>query len=555
MLLAESLAAYLYEAGAQTFFGVLGEANIAIATALTERGATYVYARREDAAVAMADGWSRRSQATGFCTVTSGPGLTNSVTGLVEAARRRTPLVLLTGSVPDGNLNHPQRLDGQLVVAGTGAGWVDLRASRHVAEDVVAAVRGATLERRPYVLNVPYELLYEEVDALYLNGVLPETLGGQLDLDVGRCVPELDVLRHAADLIAAAQRPLILAGDGAVRSDSRAALEELAVAIGGRLATSLVAKGYFAGDERHLGVSGGLGRSWQVEQIQDADLVLAFGCSLNPWTTMQGTLLDGALVIHCDLDRTAIGRWYEPDLGMIGDVRATAEALLGHLDQRTVEPLPTVRPEFEDAEQETEEEAPFRVGEVVAHLAPLIPPRSVIALDAGHGVMEVARTLEVAGPERFVFPIHTGAIGLGLGCALGAAIAEPDEWTFLFAGDGGLLMSAQELDTVRRLQPALIIVVLDDGAYGAEVQYCSARGLPDTLAYMDSPDFSSVADGFGITAHRIRRLGDLDVVKDLVMGPRRPALIHVPIDPRPMNDWYRNFTSAVAKVKGWTDGN
>jgi thiamine pyrophosphate-dependent acetolactate synthase large subunit-like protein len=179
----------------------------------------------------------------------------------------------------------------------------------------------------------------------------------------------------------------------------------------------------------------------------------------------------------------------------------------------------------------------------------------VIAVEGSHAASEVVLNLKVSAPERFIMPLHASAIGQGLGCAIGAAVAEPSEWTFLFTGDGSLLMSAQELDTLRQLQLPLVIIVLDDGAYGSEVQYSHLLGLPDALAYTNNPDFVAVANGFGIEARRIEHLDDLDGIRDIVAGPRVPHLVSVPIDPEHLNEWFSSFAGDHHhRLPHWGDG-
>lgn len=555
MLLSEVAAKYLRDAGVEVVYGLLGEGNMAIVTSMTEQGSRYVYVRREDAAVNMADGYARRTGKIGFASVTHGGGLMNSTTALTEATRRGSPLVLLSATTPRAMLHNAQRIPAEELVAVTGSGWREVRGPEHLADDIAAAFRDAWTNKRACVLAVPAELLYVEVDGLLMDGVLPESLPEPWAWEPDRLAPDPARVIAAVELIRAAERPVVVAGQGAWRSGAREALERLAEQIGGLLSTTLVAKGMFHGSELHIGICGGFATPGGSAEIQRSDLVLAFGCSLNPYTTMDGELFEGSKVIHCDLDPSLIGTWFEPDLGIVGDAATTAERLLeackdagvggtsrvadlgeGHLGG----PIPV---------EGRRSEAPFRTIDLVDGFRRMIPEGSLVATDAGHCVMDFITNLEVTDPEHFLFTIHAGSIGQALATSLGATDGGTGEWTFLFIGDSSLLYQTAELDTMRRLGLPIVVVVLDDAAWGAEIHYAQARGLPDDLAFLESPDFAAVAEGFGVRSHRIETLDDLDVVEKIVQGDPAPALLHIPIDGTVMNRWYGQFSSGAPTVR------
>lgn len=546
MLVCEIVAKYIADSAIDVQFGVVGEGNLAVVTALHELGVRYVPARREDAAVGMADGWARRRPGrVGFASVTSGPGLTNTVTSLVEAARRHSSIVVLVSLTPPSALHHPQRLDAQAMVATTGAGWVELRSRQHLARDVHSAFRGAAVERRPYVLALPQDLLYLEVDDLLLTGELPEAVPEPL-ASIGRAHPDPDRIDAAADEIARAMRPLVVAGRGVFDADAEQQVTELAERLGAPLTTTLLGRGMFRDHPQHVGIFGGFSTEHGSEIIPGADLVIALGCSLNPWTTMQGELLDGARLVHCDHDPRSIGCWNRPDVAIVGDARVTATALLDAVGARRE---PWARPETSSAGADPATAAPLATVDVARSLATTLPPDVTLAFDSGHAMGDLIPRIPVSGPERFIYGLHAGAIGLGIGLGIGAAVAAAPEWTVLITGDGALTMSAQELDTVRRLALPLVIVVVDDGAYGAEIHYSATRGIPDTHAYTDNPDFVTLAEGFGIPGRRVERLGDLASIGELIGGPPGPVLVHVPVAPEPMNRWYGAFASGIARAR------
>jgi acetolactate synthase-1/2/3 large subunit len=556
VLASESIAQYLVDAGAEVHFGVIGEGNVAIVSSLQERGVIHHYARREDAVVSMADGWYRRTGKLGICSVTHGPGFTNTLTALIEAVKRKSRVLLLAGMTPEDDLRHPQLVQTEALVRASGAGWRRIRGAEYIAEDLAAAVRLIETERRPYVVGVPSEFLYLSTDSLYDRDVLPETLPVaplHAGIEIG---PDPRLIEQAAGLLAESRRPLILAGLGAFEAGARSDLEELANALGAPLATTLVAKGMFDGSPWALGVSGGFGTRFAADALQQADLVLAFGASLNTWTTMHGTLYEKAKVIQFDQDPSAFGQWHPVDLPILADARLSAARLVAECAAHGIgerewgfgpsgltAPAPS---------SEAREGLLPRPLDVAVAIAPLLPHGATLAFDAGHCVMDSVMHWQATSPAHFIFAVHSASIGLGLGTAIGASVADTSQWTVFVTGDGGLLMSLQELDTVRRLKLPMITLVLDDSAAGAEIHYCRVRGLPTEIAYTDSPDFTAVAESFAFEAHSVSTVEELvRVFTSAVEGPKRPVMITVHIDSEDMNDWYSSFSAGIEPVRGW----
>jgi thiamine pyrophosphate-dependent acetolactate synthase large subunit-like protein len=169
-----------------------------------------------------------------------------------------------------------------------------------------------------------------------------------------------------------------------------------------------------------------------------------------------------------------------------------------------------------------------------------LPETRVVVADGGHFVGFPCIHVSVSSPEQFVPTVDFGSIGLGLATALGAALARPDHTTVLFVGDGGLSMSLQELETAVRERVRLLVVVLDDQAYVAEVHHLRVQGKDPACAYMRSPDFVAVAEGFGWAGRRITRLAELETaVEEFRADPAaRPSLLHVPIRDDVVADWF-----------------
>lgn len=525
--------------GVQQVFTLLGSGNFVVTNALRDAGAVVVSARHETAAVTMADAYARVTGAVGVVTVHQGPGLTNAVTGLAEAVKSRTPLLLLAADVVGAAVRSNFRIDQAGLVTAVGAGVERLHGPQSAVADAVRAYRRAVVERRPVVLLMPLDVQAAECGA----ATVPPLAA------VGPVRPAVGAVQRLADAIEKASRPVVLAGRGAVLAGAGDLLEELADVTGALLATSAVAAGLFAGNPWEVGISGGFASPVGAELLVDADLVLAFGASLTMWTTRSGRLLGpGATVAQIDVDAQALGAHHPVDLAVLGDVAATARDLLTELASRghapadwRAEPLrmriATGRwSELSYVDAGTEDRIDPRT--LSRLLDDLLPEQRTLVVDSGHFMGWAPMYLRVPRESGFVFTQGFQSVGLGLATAVGAAIARPDRLTVAAVGDGGLLMSLGELETIARLGLRLLVVVYDDGAYGAEVHHFGPDGHPVDLVQFPEVDLAAVARGAGLESVVVRRAADLRAVSAwLAAGARGPLLVHALVVPTVVAEW------------------
>src|SRR2546428_3410965 len=248
MIVSEAVAETLARLGVKALFGLMGDGNMRIISHATEAlGLAYYGARHESGAVAMADGYSRVSDAVGVCTVTQGPGVTNALTALTEAVKASSRVLLVAGATPTRAQGHNQAIDQDALFAATGAVVQPARSASTIVQDLVMAWNKANLEQRPVAISIPTDIQNQVYDGE--KNVRPQPLQRQ--------APKQSDIEALCELIARAERPLIIAGRGAVRSGARPALESLGERIGALLATSVQAKGFFAGSPFDAGISGG----------------------------------------------------------------------------------------------------------------------------------------------------------------------------------------------------------------------------------------------------------------------------------------------------------
>jgi thiamine pyrophosphate-dependent acetolactate synthase large subunit-like protein len=523
---AAAVGAALVRAGIDRVFGVVGSGNFDVTNAMIAAGARYVAARHETGAATMADAYARMSPA-GVAAVSlhQGCGVTNALTGITEAAKSRTPLVVVTAEATQPRSNF--FVDQPALARAVGAVSMRVTSPEHAARQAADAVATAVQQRRTVLLNLPLD-----VQALpAANALAPASLARPVPLPAPP--PDPDAVDRLAAALRAARRPVFVAGRGARGPGCRAALERLAGRCGALLATSAVARGLFAGSPWSLDVSGGFSSPLAADLIGGADLIVGWGATLNMWTMRHGTLIGpGATVVQVDLEADALGAHRDLTFGVHGDVRQVAEAVLAEVPEQPGYRSSRLRADlassgaWRDGPPGTAIE-PGRIDpiELTIALDRLLPEERVVAVDSGNFMGYPSAFLGVPDEFGFCFTQAFQCVGLGLATAIGAALARPDRLPVAALGDGGFLMGAAELETVVRLGLPMVLVVYDDEAYGAEVHHFGPHGTPlDTVRFPER-DLAAIARGYGMQALTARTVDDLTPVRDWVAGPRPEPLL------------------------------
>jgi thiamine pyrophosphate-dependent acetolactate synthase large subunit-like protein len=525
--------------GVDTVFGLMGSGNMVVTNALCAGGATFHAARHEGGAVAMADGWARVTGRVGVVSAHQGPGLTNTLTALAEAVKSGTPLLVLSGETPAAALRSNFRIDQHGLVESVGAIAERVHSARTAAADAARALRRAVVERCPVVLMLPIDVQVETVpegaEVLALPIPVPSAPA-----------PAPAAVAEAARLLVGAERPLIIGGRGAVLADARDALEALGERCGALLATSAVAHGLFAGLPYTLGISGGFASPLAAELLPQADVVLAFGATLNHWTTRHGGLIaPGAAVVQVDLDARAIGGHRPVDVAIVGDAAATARALDGALATHTATGFRTAeiadaiatRRWCDEPYDDAGTDAWIDPRTLSLGLRAVLPRDVTIAVDSGHFLGYPSMYLDVPDARSWVFANAFQAVGLGLGCGIGAAVARPERITVAVLGDGGAFLALAELETAARLGLRLLVVIYDDAAYGAEVHHFRTLGEDVSLAQFPDADLAAIARAAGAEAVTVRATADLAVVGDWVRDGSGPLVLDAKVNPNVCAAW------------------
>ena len=539
-VLAQDLAAL----GARRCFGLLGTANFKISHGLVEAGVELISARHEGNAASMADAYAKATGELTLVSVHSGPGLTNAITGIGEAAKSRTPLLVLAGDVPTGNVKSNFYFEQAELVRSVGAVSERTHTPGSARGDLLRAVTRALRDRQTVVLSLPLD-----VQDAKLNGT-----NAPLELTPmpGRLQPDPKDVRRLAEAVARAKRPLVLAGRGAVLSDAEESLIALSDRLGGLLATSVCGHGLFAENPWSLGICGGFSSPAADELIAESDFILGFGVSFTQWTTKKGKLIaPGASVAQIDIEAPKLGYQRPVQHAVLGDAKSTAEALLTELGR----PGPSRDKSGRRTDRTRERilagdnhHSPYADESSALYIDPrtlsktvddILPKDRVVASDSGHFCGWVPRYLRVPNAKASCLSHSFQSVGLGLASAIGLAVANPGKLAVLGAGDGGFMMSIADLETAIRLGLRMCILIYNDSSYAAEVHYFRRQGYSIDLVQFPETDFAAIARGYGARAATVRTVADLDPVRAWV-GEGAPGvfLIDGKINPELEADWH-----------------
>ena len=538
---ADVVGATVARMGVKDAFGVLGSGNLIVTNALVNGGASFHHARHEGGAICMADGYGRVSGRVAVCSVHQGPGLTNTMTGLTEAAKSRTPVVVLAGETPAAALTSNFRIDQHGLVESVGAIADRVHSPATAADDAQRAYQRAVIERRPVVLMLPIDIQPQPPK---------QTEPKQPPLpDLPEPEPNHYAVKQVADLLQKAERPAIIAGRGAVLAGAREEIERLGQLTGAILATSAPANGLFAGLPYSVGISGGFASPFAQSLLPQADVVLVVGASVNHWTTKHGEMLSpDATVAQIDIEVRAIGRNRHAHKAVIGDAKASVMQIADELERRShthtgfrtaelADEIKTHRWRHEPYEDASTDEW-IDPRTLSIRLNEILPHDKTVAVDSGHFLGYPAMFLEVPDARSWVFPNGFQAVGLGLGNAIGAAIARPDRPTVAAIGDGGAFMALAELETAARLRLKLLVLIYDDSAYGAEVHHFRPMGHDVSLVEFPEADLAAIASASGTEAATVRKPHDLKAVEHwLDEDEPRPLVLDAKVNPTVVADW------------------
>lgn len=529
MYVYQSIAQSLADHDHSMMFGLMGDANLFMVDHFVrETGGTFVPVAYEGSAVLMALAYGRVAGKVGIATVTHGPALTNCVTALTEGARGHVPMVLLAGDTAVSNPHNLQNIDQRETVKVTGAGFEQVRAPETVSYDVAHAIYRAQVEKRPIVLNMPADYMWQEIE--HTKHVFPA-------FNAPSYVPAGDDLDQAVGMIASARRPIILAGIGA--KDAVEQIKKLADRLQAPLATTLKAKGMFNDHPYNIDIFGTLSTPAAYDAIAQADCVIAFGTSLHHFTTDKGALMKGKRVVQVNDTVTEISKNFHPDAALVADAGLTADNIVWWLDEAEIPgsgftaeldmKVLTAHPKGDP----TKAKPGFVNFEyALDRLEQALPRDRFLTTDGGRFMTEVWCRMSCPNAESFIATTNFGSIGLGLQVAIGAGFAVPNRPVVFFTGDGGFMMGGiNEFNTAVRTKQDLIVIVANDSAYGAEHIQFLDRKMDPGLSMFDWPSFAQIGTALGGHGVLVESIEGLETAIKAIETRDKPLLIELRLDP------------------------
>jgi thiamine pyrophosphate-dependent acetolactate synthase large subunit-like protein len=532
-VLAEDLKAL----GVDTVFGLMSDCICQLFSTLDAMGVRMVGARHETNAVMMAMGYAAATGKIGVALVGRGPAMANAMHGTISVAKSGMPVLIISGDAPLGrgvvNGLGPdlKAYPAATVVRACGIPTFQPSSADAARQSLADAVAEASLGKTsvlllPTDLQVGYTTVADGPSPVKLSTAAAPQRARQSSIDT------------AVGVLAKARRPVIVAGVGAHRAGARAAIEALAERTGALLVNALKAKDLFRGNPYDMGILGSSSTSVARRYIEQSDCVLAIGVALNSLTMSSGIALPAVPLIHIDAVRTNINRWWPADVGVVGDAKLVAEQLTAALPERAAadKPLHTeqVRAELA-AFQHTMDFQVAHTGSTIdpriltLELSRMLPENRHIVFDGGNFMANWAY-FSVPGPSHFTHSLDSGSVGLGLGTAIGVKRGQPDRTVMVMIGDGGMLMSMGEIETIIREDLPMVVVVMNDAAYGAEVHILRGQNLPPAKAEFFDVEFAPMAEPLGFDCHTVRNMADLKKLEPLLANPDGPILIDCKIN-------------------------
>ncbi len=513
----QALAEAFVAEGVDTQFALMGDGNMHFVAALSALpNVETIHLRHEHCTVAAAMAYHVATGRIAAASVTCGPGLTQLMTALPAAVRAHLPVVVMSGESPIGAKFYNQAIDQAPFVVATGAHYIAAHSTARMLDYVRDAFHTARHERRPVVIGVPYDL--QKLPNPAKSAYVPST---RYMPDGGRIQPDPAHVAALVERIRTAKRPVVLGGRGVLRSGAKAAVEALADRCGAALANTLPARGLFDHHPYSLGISGGYASNVCREVMGQADLVIGFGASMSYYTVDGGSLFPQAFTAQVDeAPRGLKDGMSAAQLFITADAKVTAEAVLAALEKSLGAGRPTVAAIRTNQlahriATDLPDDVPFEIGPgvldpraVIRSLDGIIPKDWDVISGSGHQSYFNSQ-MRGRPAEKYVAIREFGAIGNGLAYAIGVAAARQQGRQgriVLIEGDGSFLMHIQELESIKRHGLRMLICVMNDGAYGAEIHKFRADGIDDSGAVFGRPPFESIARGFGLRGAEIRDL-------------------------------------------------
>ena len=523
----------LEDRGVKQTFGYPGGSVIPIFDEVLNSSIENILVRHEQCAAHMADGFTRASGEPGVCLVTSGPGVTNAVTGVATAQADSIPMMVLTGQVASGLL-------------GMGA-FQEVDAFSLMMPITKYNYRVLELQQLPQAIDEGWKIMqYGRPAPVHID--LPvDSMNSEIDESMLNCSYEPRKINTDKTLLLAAiaemksaRRPVIYAGGGVIGANASNELVKLAEMLGAPVVTSMMGLGCIPYDHPlSLGPLGMHGKLAALDAIKNADLLIAVGTKFSDRTySAKSCVSPGCRIIHVDIDATEFGKHGLDSLNILADVKETLTLFIGGLeDVSPKQEWLAVAAGFKARcdgcriDFDNERILPQRV---MYEINKFIDDDTIITTDVGQNQMWAMHHLKIRKPRQFISSGNFGTMGFGLPAAMGAQVACPDKKVISIVGDGGLLMVIQELATAVHYGYPVVICLMNNGWLGMVKQWQKLfwnERYSSTKLFDSNPDFVKIAEAFGANGIRVEKPGEIGDALRQAFASGKTTLIDIWVDP------------------------
>ncbi|MDO5551076.1 MAG: acetolactate synthase large subunit [Lachnospiraceae bacterium] len=530
---AQLLVNCLEEEGVQYIFGIAGEENLAFIDALKDsEKIRFVTVRHEQGAAFMADVYGRLTGKAGVCLATLGPGATNLITGVADADSDGAPLVAITGQV-DTNRMH-------------------ITSHQYLALDKMfePVTKRTKLVVNPDTINEIVRLAFK-----YAEGERPGATHIDLPADVAKMevhegtlplkrkvapgeFPEIASLQLAEDMINEAVNPVVLVGAGAVRNQAAAELTMFAEGLKIPVINTMMAKGMIPFTSRYAMLTVGIPQmDYQNMMLEKADLVICVGYDLMEYAPGKWNRDNGRKILHIDQSPAHVNQHYQPEVEVIGDIKASLYWLAGHVKVKAES-----KEMFELKKRLTEEihqydgddSYPMKPQRILSDIRAVMGEEDILISDVGAHKVWIARDYHCYKPNTCIISNGFASMGIAVPGAIGARFVTADKRILAVTGDGGFMMNCQELETAVREHTPFVVLIINDSAYGL-IKWKQLDQYHQTeFCDFTNPDFVKLAESMGAVGYRVEQAQQLkpllEQAQKEAFQKRVPVIIDCPVD-------------------------
>jgi acetolactate synthase-1/2/3 large subunit len=516
--------------GVQFIFGVPGEENIDFLEAVRKSTIEFVLTRHEQGAGFMADVYGRLTGKAGVCLSTIGPGATNLITPIADAYLDRAPLVAITGQADTRRMHKEshQHIDIVSMLRPVTKWNTSIGRPDYVAEAVRKAFKIAEAEKPGSThLEFPENVSTEECKH-------PSTFTPR---KVRRPSPDYKAVNMALELIRKAERPIVIAGNGAIRKRATKQLRRFLEKTGFPVCNTFMGKGA-AGIryDRNLYTIGLQSRDKVSCALDQADLVICIGYDIVEYSPQHWNPQGDKKIIHIDFEQAEVDFWYDPVVEMVGDIAGSLWELNEQLDDSFDKTHGAFADRFREAilhdihQYDDDTSFPFKPQKILHDVRHVLGDEDILISDVGAHKLWIARMYLVYAPNTCIISNGFATMGIALPGGIAARLVYPERKILTVSGDGGFMMNVQELETAVRLGTPTVNMVWSDGTFGLIEWHQEKKFGHSFGTRFGNPDWVKLAESYGAVGIKVERGDDLQDVLAKAFTYDKPVVIDCPVD-------------------------